>query len=619
MNFEKFNKEIEKDWYNFFDNVEIDDEEGFGIIECPTEKKADLKISEDKERNHLIIALAKNRNLWKWINKTYDVRKHEYYMCYKNTFFYKTPLKEVFSLHTKEYINKLAGIGYWCKNNNSEEPLIKIIQKEHNKLYSRFKVGIKEFDLDKFIAKRLGDIEKKSKDESEILLEKNNKLEELITVTLYLARVYDVEVTGFLWKKLYSEYMSGLFSGIKGYMSARAIVLNCDKAKLRNLTRDILELDYKKIKDCKNLNEFYGLLIIEQSSLARKTSDIMIANNRRLPSLENLRKEVFNIMMSKGDALCNADDILDELITRSSMEYVDNVPVRQFGSIISYFFTLPKISGLEKEVLLDVPINIDIIESAIVYTLEENLLDCLDGKKKIDNSMRLQTLTSITIMALFEYYKNLELTALDQEEEMVVEIDRLNSELSSKDEEIAMLKEKIEQMNKSKKNEIDGILHELDLSKKNVKRLKKELEVAKEDQVEFIALKEYVYRNSLSESELALTFDNSISIEDKIKYLNDRKIAVFGGHPNWVNKLKKLLPDAKYIDTNAFSSRKFNRLDKYDLLVICNLFISHGLSWKIGEAIKNVKSKKVIIIDDINTDLIINNLYDTMKEYEATC
>ena len=51
-------------------------------------------------------------------------------------------------------------------------------------------------------------------------------------------------------------------------------------------------------------------------------------------------------------------------------------------------------------------------------------------------------------------------------------------------------------------------------------------------------------------------------------------------------------------------------------LVICNLFISHGLSWKVSEAIKNVKSKKVIIIDDINTDLIINNIYNAIRQYE---
>ena len=613
MKYEKYQKQLREDWSNFFE----DSNEESLLLEY--RQDGTILNERDKERNHLIIALAKNRNLWKWIDKTYSIRKHEYYIAYKNSFFANTPLKEVFSIHTKEYINKLAGIAYWCKNNNTEEPLLKIIQKEHNKIYSRFKVGIKEIDIDRVIAERLSKIEKETKDESELLLEKNTQLEELITVMLFLAKTYDVELDGFIWKKLYAGYLSSLFSGIGGYFGIKQSIEECDKSELTKLTEDILEIDYKKIKKCKNLHELYNLLTVEQSRLARESSIIMGMNPVMHESMDMIKEKVMKVVMSKDNKYVQTEDLMDEILERSAKEYCENIPTRDLGLLVSYFSLLPRVSGMEKEVLLDMPINMDMIFAAILYTVEDEYDSYVYRSKKITNKLRLQSLTSITIMAMFEHNKNLKLTALDNEEEIAVEVQKLASDIKEKDEEIAKLKEKIEEINKARKKEMNEVLNELELSKKNVKRLKKELEDSKENQTEFIALREYVYRNTLSESEIAVTFEDSIPLEEKINYLNERKVAIFGGHPNWVNKLKKILPNAKYIDTNAFSSRKFTRLDKYDLLVICNLFISHGLYWKVSEAIKNVKSKKVVIIDDINTDIIINNLYDAMKEYEATC
>lgn len=606
MKFEKCEKEIQRDWGKFFYETEEE-------LKNPTES-----FYNDKERNHLIIALAKNRNMWKWIDKAYELKKHEYYKAYKDSFFYDTPLKEVFSLHTKEYINKLAGIVYWCKENGTEEPIVKIIQKEYKKIYSEFKIATDSLDLDRFIARKLKNVKKQTGDSAETILEQNNNLEETITVALFLGKIYGIEVDGFLWKKLYSGFISNTFTGIGVYLSSRRMVSNCKKDELVNLIENVLETKYKTIKKCKNLYDLLNLLIIEQSNLSRKATSIMNVASNELTSLHSIHKKVLDMVVKDGKATMT-ENLLDKIIDDNSAQLLENTPIREFGTMISYFFGLPKISGLEKEVFLDVPVNMEIIEVAVVYSMEDNLDKYLSKQKKVTNNIRFNVLASITILSLFEYFKNLKLTTVDQEEAMVVEIENLNSKLQDKDKEIAMLKEKIEQLNRVRKSEVEDVLSELELTKKNVKRLKNELQESKKNEVEFIALKEYAYRNSLSEEELALTFDNELTIEEKIQYLNTKKIAVFGGHPNWVNKLKKLLPDAKYVDTNAFSSRKFNRLDKYDLLVICNLFMCHSLSWKIGEAIKNVKSKKVIIIDDINTNLIINNLYAAVKEYETAC
>lgn len=609
---EKILKAIKKDLVRFF-CIDSEDDSIKDVLEHMV-----LDLEGDMERNHMVLVLAKNRKSWKWIDKIYEARKHEYYRCYKDTFFSTTLLKEVYSTKTKEYINKMAGIDKWCRENNTEEPILKIIQKEHNKLYSRFKVGIKEFDLDRFIAKRLKDMEKEIKDKSQMLLDKHNQLEETITIALYLAHIYDVEITGFLWKKVISGYRDDLFSGLRAKIASKMFLDELGKDKIKELVKNILEVDYDKLKDCHNLDDFYNLITLEQSLIARKTSSIM-CNMELDPSIVDIDKAVMDTILSgKLPSMFDPEELASKIVDQSSKEYVSKINNTAMSNMIALLTNTSRNIGLDSEALIDIPLNMDIIEASILVCFEDKIDEYLNNQIKVDNTFRFKVLSAITIMSLFESYKSTTPHSFGQEEESnFLEIEELNKEIEEKDKEIALLRAKIDSLAKSKNQQIKEILDELDLSKKNIKRLKKEVDIAKENQVEFIAMKEYIYSNSISENEIAMTLDDSdVSIDDKVNYLNDKKIAIFGGHPNWVNKLKKILPDARYIDTNACSSRKFNRLDKYDLLVICNLFISHGLSWKVSEAIKNVKSKKVIIIDDINTDLIINNIYNAIRQYE---
>ena len=599
---------IDRDLPRFF---EIGDE---------TSKSNEKVVHNDRERNHVIITLSKNRNAWRWIDKVYELNKCDYYKAYKETFFSDTPLKNVYSTKTKEYMNKLAGIDNWCRKNGTEEPLLKIVQKEHNKLYSRFKMGIKELDLDKFISKTLSDIDKKNKGKTtKTYLEKHNQVEEVISVALYLATIFDVTLTGFLWKKIMDTYIEDMFVGIKAQISTNEVLKEMDKTCIQTVIKEILEIDYKQLKECSNLYELYNIILLEQTEKAKKTASIMYNDSIEIPGVSDIGKMLAENILS-GEAPCGVIDremIVDVLLEENNKMFADKIHQTEYSSYLSLLFNSLKTTGLDKEVLSDMPVNIGMIESALLVISKCDIEDLYKNKNKINNMLKLKLLVMITNMSMLENYKLIKPSNFgDEEEDNLIEIEKLNEKLNEKDLEINRLKQKIEDLEKSKEKQLLSVIQDLELSNKTVNRLKKELEEAKENQEEFIAMREYIYKNSV-EDEIAMTLDlDEISIEEKLNYINQRKIAIFGGHPNWVNKLKKLVPNAMYIDTNAMSSRKFTRLDRYDLLVICNLFISHGLSWKVSEAVKNVKSKKVVIIDDINTDLIINKIYDSIKMYE---
>lgn len=604
----------------FLDLVDRDLPRFFELDENITNKSKEKRVFNDKERNHLILVLAQNRNLWKWIDKIYSENKYEYYKAYKDTFFYDTPLKNGYSTKTKEYINKLAGIDNWCRINKTEEPLLKIIQKEHKKLYSRFKLNLDEFNLDGFISKALSEIDKKYKHASKVYLEKHNKVEEIIAVTLYLATVYQVHLEGFLWRRIMDTYVEDMFTGLKTKISANEILKEVDKKEMEKNIEHFLEFDYKLLKDCKTLNDLYNIIMLEQTEKARKTASIMCNDSFEVASITEVSKMLIENILAGEDSpyLLDKEVITDMFLEESTKAMHDKVANTEFSKYLNYLYASLKAVGLEKEVLFDMPIDIEMVESAILVVTSCELEKYATDKRKVTNELRLKFLITLTNMALLENYKSILPDYFGKEDEHnILEIEKLNNEISEKDIEIARLKQKISDLEKTKEKQIESILEDLDKSNKIINRLTQELEESKENQEEFIAMKEYIYRSSIDESEIAMTLElDEVTIEDKINYINERKIAVFGGHPNWVNKLKKLIPNAMYIDTNAMSSRRFNRLDKYDLLVICNLFISHGLAWKVSEAIKNVKSKKVVIIDDINTDLIIGKMYDSIKSYE---
>ena len=606
---------LKRDLPRFF-NIDEEDEVLFGVF---LNNHSDASLTHDDiARNHLIITLSKNRRLWKWIDKVYEQKRYDYYKSYKETFFNDTPLKEVYSTKTKEYINKLAGIDKWCRDNNTEEPLLKIIQKEHNKLYSRFKVGIKEFNLDQFLSKRLQEVEKRSKSASNIFLDKCNQVEESVIISLYLATVYGVEVKGFLWEKIMDTYLRDLFVSLKTQMGAENILEGTDRKDITKAIENILDIEYSAIKFCADLNEFYDLILFEESEKAKKTASIMSATPLSIPSMDDISKRLNEVLSGGDPSMLGKEAIASTILDEGARMFAEKIGCSEVSNMVNTLFSCSKTIGIDKDVLVDIPIDTNIIESALLIVTDCEIEYYANNKKKVDNNLKLKFLSTITIMSLLEKYKHVVPHDFSQEDEAyILEIENLNEQLNEKDNEIKVLKEKLANLEKSKEEQVQGLLDDLDLSNNNVNRLKKELEDSKENEQEFLAMKEYIYRNAMTDDEIAITMEmDELSIEEKIKYINERKVAIFGGHPNWVNKLKKLIPDAMYLDTNAMSSRRFNRLDKYDLLVICNLFISHGLAWKVSEAIKNVKSKKVVIIDDINTDLIINKIYDAIKLHE---
>ena len=99
--------------------------------------------------------------------------------------------------------------------------------------------------------------------------------------------------------------------------------------------------------------------------------------------------------------------------------------------------------------------------------------------------------------------------------------------------EIAQLRKKLREMEQESKY----YKQQYAQAQKNIKETNAHIKKYENDRNELIALRNYVY--SLSEEESSLT---ETKIEDMKSLIQNRKIAIIGGHTNWINKVKKEFP-----------------------------------------------------------------------------
>lgn len=132
---------------------------------------------------------------------------------------------------------------------------------------------------------------------------------------------------------------------------------------------------------------------------------------------------------------------------------------------------------------------------------------------------------------------------------------------------------------------------ELELLKRKNDSLKKELDIAESSKKELVELRNYIFNNS----EIAVDSieDDIDSIADRLKDIN---AVVFGGHPQWISKMKELV-DWTFVPADAMNF-DVSILESADYVFINTTCISHGMYYKVVENVK--AGSKLKYINNVN-------------------
>lgn len=131
-------------------------------------------------------------------------------------------------------------------------------------------------------------------------------------------------------------------------------------------------------------------------------------------------------------------------------------------------------------------------------------------------------------------------------------------------------------------------------------------EAADSDREELSKMREYLY--SLTETDLKKT---GVSLSAMEQELVQRKIAIVGGHDNWVGFLREKFPDWTYIKPGAVNTVPENAIMKAEYLFFFTDTISHGAYNKF---LKVVRTHKIPYgyLHGTNIPMTVQQIYNTV-------
>lgn len=122
---------------------------------------------------------------------------------------------------------------------------------------------------------------------------------------------------------------------------------------------------------------------------------------------------------------------------------------------------------------------------------------------------------------------------------------------------------------------------------------------------EVVALREYVYNESIAYSE-PLEID---IVEDMKRELNKKRVLIIGGPDNWINKLKKDFSNWSFVNYKSSTSISDSILDNMDYIFFYTGFLKHKVYYRFINLLRNRKLD-FGYINSTNIELTIVNVYE---------
>ncbi|HBF4976907.1 hypothetical protein C4T51_08680 [Clostridioides difficile] len=143
---------------------------------------------------------------------------------------------------------------------------------------------------------------------------------------------------------------------------------------------------------------------------------------------------------------------------------------------------------------------------------------------------------------------------------------------------------------------------ELELLQKDKNRLESEIKEQCTSKEELVQLRNFMF-NQQQEQEEKVLIDESIN-------LKNIKAIIFGGHPNWILKMKEKLTNFEFIPANTINFN-VSILDSYEYVFINASFIGHAMYYKIIENLN--RDNKLRYINNVNVDRAIEDIKNAIK------
>jgi hypothetical protein len=144
---------------------------------------------------------------------------------------------------------------------------------------------------------------------------------------------------------------------------------------------------------------------------------------------------------------------------------------------------------------------------------------------------------------------------------------------------------------------------------RKIASLEKELSEREEHAKEVASLRSTIYNLTVQEQPLA-----EIPIDNIIEEINRHRVVIVGGHLNWVNKMKAVLPKVTFFEFVHEGNRTLESLYKADLVAMYSGAIYHKHSRRVVNAVEKSKAKLDYFTNAVNIEISLRQIYAMLSK-----
>lgn len=506
-------------------------------------------------RHFLILSLGGTPFLHDTIEKMYKENQWEYYEHYRNSELTEDLVIPTYTTKSEEKMKQVAGIVDWCYHHNNFERLFKLIKKGFKFTYQyveqRKHVDLQEFNH-AFMKKKGG-----ADNVSDLELFNND------IICLYLC--YRNEKSCNLRNVAGEIFQMGLKDA---YLNAITKEINFSKEK-QKIYKEQVDALYEEYPIPNKFNDEMNISRLFEYGIERKTEEVIMRD--RIANPGEARTQAFKEPF-----------------------------LREIGALSGWFKAL----GINEMDLTDqTPFSkedMDIVFMEYLIAHDENDIP--------ESSRDLFIVACIWIQALATHYKETKRLYLDEsKEEYYSDIKQRESEIKAKESELRDRERESERKEADLLDRVKKLEEELRVARKSLKEKDEKTKELQDYSKEVHALRTYLYDQEKSKAEVPVLR----SVEDMAGAIEQYKVAVFGGHPNWQQKLKEILPGITMIHVDEIN-KDLSYIDRMDAVFINTSSFNHSFYRKLMARLSKNETKLYYLEGSTNTERLILKMYDDL-------
>ncbi|MGG0731608.1 hypothetical protein [Bacillus paramycoides] len=520
----------------------------------------------------LIIALGTAKHAHDLIDSCYDEREQEYYEAYRRSEFYIPRLHNGYTVSNQERIKKVVGLLQWAIDNEDDTSIIKVMKKGYRMAYNYVLQRKGSIILHEFLDDKYRKNFAKNTYEDSYTFSQMHYISYVSVIMYNTIRQKKELVIHPMLKETLEDMVGG--DSMKFPITITEAVSDVE--------------DHFKDEEIINLFNEYGIALKQKNHVFE---DI-------IGQLTDKEKKIFKKLHSED---IKQTDFDDKVSRQGKMK---------FHSIFSAWVQYMGINY--KDLKMNVVFSKeDIVRLFVIYkffTKEFNIRD-----EKYKDVIIFSFLNFWAVSKEYEYTKNKYLE--DIKETYYEELSDIKNELLfqkeqliTKEKESQVKQQFVKQENKLLKKENE------DLTKK-IKRYEQQLQEVKNNSIELLALRELLFDLENKEENIQYTHvSTECRYSDITRYLNGKKCAIIGGHPDWQTKIKKDISSFVFINLDD-KSRNLSFLNKMEAVFIKTSYLNHSIYYKVISAV-NMSNVPIFYLNRTdNIEQTINEIYERVSSH----